>query len=301
MKTIFIILISSFAVADIDPLRGAFKLEASDYGISRIYSSRSLHIGLFGFGWCSEIDQKVELTFTHEVLLNHCGIVKRFKQLPRKPRTYVAQNGDRLIYLGSSWVYFVGQIPQSGYLKNGQPTWIRINNRMHVQLLYSNQNLHEIRVNHIQGLKVTLTQNNRFIEQLRGQGKSLLYRYQNFNLIEDTKKYHYDFAHNLTKITSGGSETRIAYSNQFDRVESVNTPDCSTELEYREFSTIKKVKYLRQKNLNIYHYSYSAEGRLLSVDRLVMNQRLKLIKRKQVSINYNRLGGFVGFNLEGGQ
>lgn len=288
-------------MADIDPLRGAFKVTSSDFGISRVYSSRSLHIGLFGFGWCSEIDQKVEFTTTHEVLLVQCGIAKRFKQLPRKPRTYVAQNGDRLILLSSSWVHFVGQTPQSSFSSMGQPLWIRINKRMHVQLLYSNQALREIRVNHIQRLKAILTQDNRFIAELRGQSKPLLYKYQDSNLIEDTNKYHYDLTHNLVRISSNGVDTNITYNKLFDRVESIRSPDCIIELEYRELSSIKKVKCLSQKDSNLYHYSYSTEGRLLSIDRLVFNKKHKLIKRNQVSVNYNRLGGFVGFNLEGGQ
>lgn len=295
------ILISSLAMADIDPLRGAFKVKASDFGISRIYSSRSLHIGLFGFGWCSEIDKKIEFPSTHEVMLNQCGIAKRFKQLPHKPRTYVAQNGDRLILLGSIWMNYVGQTPQSSFSLTGQPTWIRINRRLNVKLLYSNQSLHEIRVNHIQRLKLTLTPDNRFIAQLRGQGKPLSYKYQDSNLIEDTNKYNYDLVHNLVRIGSNGNDTIIRYNKLFDRAESINSPDCLTEVEYRNLSSIKKVKCQSQKDSSLYHYSYSTDGRLLNIDRLVFNKKHKLIRRKQVSINYSQLGGFIGFNLEGGQ
>lgn len=42
--------------------------------ISRTYSSRSLFTGLFGFGWCSPIESKIEITIEGNLTLTECSI-----------------------------------------------------------------------------------------------------------------------------------------------------------------------------------------------------------------------------------
>jgi len=44
-----------------------------DLGISRGYNSRSLFDGIFGFGWCSDIETTVKMTPEGNVKLRHCG------------------------------------------------------------------------------------------------------------------------------------------------------------------------------------------------------------------------------------
>lgn len=41
--------------------------------VSRIYSSRSLFSGIFGFGWCSNIESKIEISLEGNLLLSECG------------------------------------------------------------------------------------------------------------------------------------------------------------------------------------------------------------------------------------
>ena len=41
--------------------------------ISRTYSSRSLFSGIFGFGWCSQIESRLEITIEGNLILNECG------------------------------------------------------------------------------------------------------------------------------------------------------------------------------------------------------------------------------------
>ncbi|NQZ18262.1 MAG: RHS repeat protein [Bdellovibrionales bacterium] len=44
-----------------------------DLRIQRYYSSRSLFIGLFGFGWCSSLETKIEHTSDGTITLSECG------------------------------------------------------------------------------------------------------------------------------------------------------------------------------------------------------------------------------------
>jgi YD repeat-containing protein len=41
--------------------------------ISRNYSSRSLFSGIFGFGWCSQIETKIDITLEGNLILSECG------------------------------------------------------------------------------------------------------------------------------------------------------------------------------------------------------------------------------------
>ena len=44
-----------------------------DLKIERFYSSRSLFIGMFGFGWCSELETNLSITSVGEIVLTECG------------------------------------------------------------------------------------------------------------------------------------------------------------------------------------------------------------------------------------
>jgi YD repeat-containing protein len=41
--------------------------------VSRTYSSRSLFSGIFGFGWCSNLETQIEITLEGNLLLSECG------------------------------------------------------------------------------------------------------------------------------------------------------------------------------------------------------------------------------------
>jgi YD repeat-containing protein len=44
-----------------------------DLRVLRTYNSRSLHNGIFGFGWCSDFETSLELTSENSILVTHCG------------------------------------------------------------------------------------------------------------------------------------------------------------------------------------------------------------------------------------
>ncbi len=47
--------------------------EGSEIKIERFYSSRSLFLGLFGFGWCSSLETKLDITSDGIINLTECG------------------------------------------------------------------------------------------------------------------------------------------------------------------------------------------------------------------------------------
>jgi len=52
--------------------------------ISRTYNSRSLHNGFFGFGWCSDIETKIDVTPEGNLKLTECGAGQVTYYLPRE-------------------------------------------------------------------------------------------------------------------------------------------------------------------------------------------------------------------------
>jgi len=44
-----------------------------DLNLERYYSSRSLYIGIFGFGWCSKFETKLEVSSSGEIIVSDCG------------------------------------------------------------------------------------------------------------------------------------------------------------------------------------------------------------------------------------
>lgn len=60
---------------------GNYSRTFTDVGIlSRTYSSNSIHNGLFGYGWCSDLEQRLELISESEIRLDHCGVSSTFYQ-----------------------------------------------------------------------------------------------------------------------------------------------------------------------------------------------------------------------------
>lgn len=54
-----------------------------DLRVNRTYNSRSLFSGLFGFGWCSDFETKIEVTTESNLRLTECGSGMEITYMPR--------------------------------------------------------------------------------------------------------------------------------------------------------------------------------------------------------------------------
>jgi YD repeat-containing protein len=52
--------------------------------VNRTYNSRSLHNGIFGFGWCSDFETKIDVTPEGNLKLTECGAGQEIYYLPRE-------------------------------------------------------------------------------------------------------------------------------------------------------------------------------------------------------------------------
>jgi YD repeat-containing protein len=53
-----------------------------DLRVYRTYNSRTLHNGLFGFGWCSDFETKLSVTPANTIIITECGAGARLEYLP---------------------------------------------------------------------------------------------------------------------------------------------------------------------------------------------------------------------------
>lgn len=56
----------------IDPIQQSLHFEAEDFGVLRTYSSQSNFTGIFGVGWCSELDVQVDVYMDQSFRLRGC-------------------------------------------------------------------------------------------------------------------------------------------------------------------------------------------------------------------------------------
>src|SRR6188768_2464625 len=54
-----------------------------DLRVNRTYNSRSLFNGLFGFGWCSDYETKIEVTTESNLRLTECGAGMEITYTPK--------------------------------------------------------------------------------------------------------------------------------------------------------------------------------------------------------------------------
>ena len=108
MKLLFILMFITllfpiFASAIMDTRNGNFSdtwvdlivpNSGYDTQIKRTYNSRTLFTGIFGFGWCSELESMVEVTADENIRLTECG---GGLELLFKPKDFTYQKTQKLI------------------------------------------------------------------------------------------------------------------------------------------------------------------------------------------------------------
>ncbi len=167
------LLIPSLTLADVNTRDGDFSKTFSDFGMNRIYHSRSLSLGAFGFGWCSDWDTTLDIKTEKSGFLSDC---QTNKSLP----TSILKSGSFWIVqkAGSEWFF-----KQDGTLFK-----IKKTNGLEIQAD------RDAKTNFIHLLKTS-------------QGERIQFQYENQNLKSKQsnqgirEKYEYDELHNLTEVS----------------------------------------------------------------------------------------------------
>lgn len=266
-----LILLSLFLIpkanADIDLRSGAFIKSQQDrlstLRLERVYHSRSLQKGLFGFGWCTDLDSRIELTSEGELYLWDCHRAGPARFLPNSRPTGrgIAEAGlaftseelpdDRILYTRNVFERknsgrqqtFDGQGRLSEFIDESGGKWSL--RRDADGKILSLQGARE-------SLLVEMDPLGEFIRRLEGPSKSRLeYLYDGDRLREVTsplpKKFEYDPGGNLTRILEDGRPSvKIRYDVDADRVVSLRRDDCVQNLTWKKAGPSTRVELTKQ-------------------------------------------------------
>lgn len=250
----------------------------SRYKIERVYNSRSLHKGLWGFGWCTALEAKLYIFNERMTLVDCQNEVNQVFTKKHKAYYLTASKDDFILPQKNIYLRF-----RKGSLIQKFDAMGRLIARFHVNkakdrfdLSYgSSGDLVKIRLNgHIE-LKVD-SKNGR-VERLRGPRTAhFLYTYDQGNLVQVTYQekfltiYTYDAFHNLTVIQSSEKSEVITYDGLRDWVTAYqNSQGCKETYFYshdptRNESTTRQAKSCPQQQQEnssfIFSYRLRTDG-----------------------------------------
>lgn len=175
---------------------GSFNLSSSDFGfLERTYSSRSVFMGYFGFGWCSVLEVRKNKT---------CD----YPTSPFTPSKYRFNEKGDLVSWG----------------KKGTEN----------RVLYKDDRPTEIVTQKLR-FRITWDSQRKFITGLQRSPLHIIeYTYDIHNLVKFTglnpAEMKYDGNHNLTELISSKTALQISYSEMSDTVKELKGTDACSEI-----------------------------------------------------------------------
>ena len=228
----------------------SFGMAADPKAIARTYHSRSLHLGLFGFGWCTEYERWVQRVGPEEVILRSCEQssplkFRLAKKGARKGLFFYAKNGKRIALIQGE--YRFQDSPRGLYTFNRKGHFISRRSEKSSLVLDrdSKGRLVGLREGSVRIEFHYATNSRKVIRVSNEKGDDIRYTYKGHDLVEAhsslgwKKNYGYDRFHNLTWIRRDGRTTnRMTYNADLDRVTAHWEVDhCTTFVDYSPSST----------------------------------------------------------------
>lgn len=229
-----LICLSHSAQADINMMEASFKtsfIDAQVEGlkISRTYDSRSTYSGLFGFGWCSNLDVQL-VRLSTAVVIRECGI-ERPAKVSFDKNSYLFKRSD-----GSTQRFAVEDGSLTGIQTPGhtEVPILRQRGSERRKIFLELDELKRVRKITADGLESD------FVYGPDGTLRSAK------NAWSNTYKYDYDRLHNLTRIFYPDNTTEtLTYDTDHDRVTSFEGRNGCTETYRHTFQKIQTSKILQ--------------------------------------------------------
>lgn len=229
----------SFSETAIDFIHDSFRLE-------RKYQSRSLFNGLFGFGWCSNLDIQLKVLSKNEVVLQDCTGDQVYRGDSPSPVLKSQKDSIEKVAKGNL------------YRRTLPDNTIQIFSERGRLLKWGKLEFHYSEEGHLQSLRIqegpllTFAMANKKIAQVNIAGKSLVYSYDNNNLKEagnfwnQRTFYRYDEFHNLLRIDYSNAQfVSLYYESQSDRlIRQVGRDGCTDHFDYTLMPDNPKAHYV---------------------------------------------------------
>lgn len=208
------------------------------WNVERTYRSRSLFRGVFGQGWCSVLDLRIQFISKGELQITDCDYSHPIRfQLNAKASQYVSTlNSKDIVKIGFGFYERINQNNQkTRFDLKGRPLEIRSEKDLYT-FNYSSRGL----IQSIKNKKDTLIEVkwHPLLDLIEKIGATH-YRYAGFQLIKVTqgskdqvKLYNYDDLDNLTDRRENKSHLLIEYYKVEDRVFKIKS-NCTQTYEYK--------------------------------------------------------------------
>lgn len=212
------------------------------FRLRRTYHSRSLHRGLFGFGWCSDFEKSLDLKRSDQILLRDCRLKAPIRFKKKNETLYESPEKELLEIKNGLFIRTTPSQVQQKYNRLGQLISLSGSPAEHMDLTYAPDGfLKHILINQRTRLEVRPDPLRRHIQSITSsEGQRILYRYDGLNLVQVQNawdhrySYAYDDLHNLTEI-SYPDRTRevLTYDPEKDWIVQVRGRDrCLLTLRY---------------------------------------------------------------------
>ncbi len=213
----------------------------------RTYNSRSLHDGIFGFGWCSAFEKKLEIAVNGQVTLKDCT-----QNTDTIYKNSVSSEGELLKFNDSKYI-ISNSNKKMIFNKNGELINLNTADGKKFNLTYDQSGFLRKISNKKSILRLNYEYSNRKVKEIISSGLTIQYQYQEQNLLQsihnnnEIYKYKYDKLHNLLEIQYPDlSKENLTYDVETDRVNTFkNRKDCIDSFKYSQkensmISTLEK-------------------------------------------------------------
>lgn len=248
------------------------------WNVQRTYRSRSLFRGVFGQGWCSVLDLKIQFISKGELQITDCDFPHpiRYKLDPKASHYVNALNSNDRIKIGFGFYERINQFKQkTRFDLKGRPLEIQSGKEVFF-LDYNSRGLIQTMRNKKEALVEVKW--HPLLDLIEKIGPTA-YRYTGFQLMkvnhqlkDQTKLYNYDDLDNLTDRRENKSHLLIEYYKAEDRVYKIKS-SCTQTYEYHlinermtssELTQICPDKKILKQTFEVFHASIKQkEGDLL--------------------------------------
>ncbi len=198
------------------------------FQLRRTYSSRSLHQGLFGFGWCSDLEKGLDLRRKpEEIVLQDCRLNAPIKFRKISPTLYKSSSQETLEYRNQEYLRTTSKKSLQIFNKIGKLVSLVDASGDRLDLSYDLTGfLHKLRYNNSSEILVRAdTAKKRILQITTPHNPGVLYTYLGQDLVQvrnawkNVFNYQYDGLHNLTRVQyPNQTQELIVYNTEKDWV-----------------------------------------------------------------------------------
>lgn len=314
VPTLVFILLSPLAKAEINMKDASYRQTFHDIQeVKRTYSSRSLHSGYFGFGWCSNLEKSLDIKSIREITFKDCDQEVPFVLTDENNllKTRVFENPitrERLIFKSGTYTQYLNTGEIRVFDRMGQMTSVIQPDGRKTGLLYKNKLLISLKTNSNLLLTFYFNDTRQVTKIQSNSGLGTLYLYekdvlvQSVNSTKQSHLYDYDDLNNMVRLVfPDKTEENIVYNKDHDRAIKIQLRNqCIEYYDYyhKNNDPLYQVSTLTRKcddktiHTFIYEFWYKIRpDGLKYLERYKINQSTTTAKNQTVDITYNPYDG----------